>query len=445
MNNLRLLTGCLVAILSGTGWHTFADTPAAMPQGDVISMEQLFEIAEHNSVQLRPSFSAEEEARLEVNVARSAYLPDIEASLSVSGIGDGFTTARDFSDCQKAPIPHFGNGLSLTVSQPLYAGGAIRSGIEMAELKSTASRFATEMQRDNIRFRLAGFYLDLYKYRNLRTVVADNLQLANRMLADMTARFEQGVALRNDITRYELLVANLELELTRIDNTIDILTHNLAVTAGLPAGTRILPDSTMLLRALPADGEAWWCREAADNAPAIALARTGVEISRKGEALVKSERLPHVGIQAAWSLDGPILVEVPPINRNLSYWYVGLGVTYNVASLYKSNKALARSRAATRVAEEQLDAVMQQTDLTIRADYVRYLEAYEELKTRHKSVELADRNYNVTATRYSADMALITDMLDAANARIEADRELVNSRINIIYYYYKLLFSSGKI
>ena len=368
MNNLRLLTGCLVAILSGTGWHTFADTPAAMPQGDVISMEQLFEIAEHNSVQLRPSFSAEEEARLEVNVARSAYLPDIEASLSVSGIGDGFTTARDFSDCQKAPIPHFGNGLSLTVSQPLYAGGAIRSGIEMAELKSTASRFATEMQRDNIRFRLAGFYLDLYKYRNLRTVVADNLRLANRMLADMTARFEQGVALRNDITRYELLVANLELELTRIDNTIDILTHNLAVTAGLPAGTRILPDSTMLLRALPADGEAWWCREAADNAPAIALARTGVEISRKGEALVKSERLPHVGIQAAWSLDGPILVEVPPINRNLSYWYVGLGVTYNVASLYKSNKALARSRAATRVAEEQLDAVMQQTDLTLRAD-----------------------------------------------------------------------------
>ncbi|MDE5902662.1 MAG: TolC family protein, partial [Muribaculaceae bacterium] len=165
MNNLRLLTGCLVAILSGTGLHTFADTPAAMPQGDVISMEQLFEIAEHNSVQLRPSFSAEEEARLEVNVARSAYLPDIEASLSVSGIGDGFTTARDFSDCQKAPIPHFGNGLSLTVSQPLYAGGAIRSGIEMAELKSTASRFATEMQRDNIRFRLAGFYLDLYKYR----------------------------------------------------------------------------------------------------------------------------------------------------------------------------------------------------------------------------------------------------------------------------------------
>ena len=48
-------------------------------------------------------------------------------------------------------------------------------------------------------------------------------------------------------------------------------------------------------------------------------------------------------------------------------------------------------------------------------------------------------------TRYSADMALITDMLDAANSKLDAEQQLVNARINIIYYYYKLLFTSGKI
>lgn len=83
--------------------------------------------------------------------------------------------------------------------------------------------------------------------------------------------------------------------------------------------------------------------------------------------------------------------------------------------------------------------------LTVNSDYVRYLEAYEELKTRQKSVELAERNYHTTSTRYSADMALITDMLDAANARLDAEQQLVNARINIIYYYYKLLFITGKI
>ena len=81
----------------------------------------------------------------------------------------------------------------------------------------------------------------------------------------------------------------------------------------------------------------------------------------------------------------------------------------------------------------------------VRADYVRYLESYEELKSRLKGVELAERNYNVTSTRYSADMALITDMLDAANSLLDAQQQLVNARINIIYCYYKLLFITGKI
>ena len=94
---------------------------------------------------------------------------------------------------------------------------------------------------------------------------------------------------------------------------------------------------------------------------------------------------------------------------------------------------------------EELDATREGVELAVRADYIRYLEAYEECKTQEKSVELAERNYGVTSTRYSADMALITDMLDAANSKLDAEQQLVNARINIIYYYYKLLFISGTI
>lgn len=437
MNNHRLLTGLLAAILSSGGVCVNAQK--------VYSIEELFEIAETNSTQLRPSFTAEEEARKEISVARNGRLPEIEASLSLSYIGDGFITKRNFSDYQKAPIPHFGNGLAVNITQPVYTGGAVTTGIELAELKTTAARFASDLQRDNIRFQLTGFYLDIYKYTNLRRVVDSNIAQARKVLAEMRARYEQGVALQNDITRYELLVSNLELQLIKIDNTLDILNRNLVVIAGLPENTVIEPDSTILARSLPTSGEDWWQQEAAENAPVLKLARTGVDISRKAESLVRSEFLPKVGMKGAWTIDGPILVEVPPINRNLSYWYVGVGVSYNLSSLYKSNKSLSKSRAATRRAIEELDAANENVSLGVRADYVHYLEAYEELKTQQKSVELADRNYRTTSTRYSADMALITDMLDAANSKLDAEQRLVNARINIIYYYYKLLFTSGKI
>lgn len=440
MNNHRLLTGLFIATLWSGGMCA-----AAQSQEKVMTIEDLFEIAETNSAQLRPSFSAEEEARREISVARSERLPEISANLSLSYIGDGFTTKRDFSDYQKAPIPHFGSGLGVTITQPVYTGGAVTAGIEMAELKSTAARYSTELQRDNIRFQLAGFYLDIYKCANLREVVKENIAQARKVLEEMQARYEQGTALQNDITRYELLVSNLELQLVKINNTLEILNNNLVTTAGLPEGTVVMPDSTILARSIPSAGEGWWQQEASENAPALKLAQSGVDINRKAESLVKSERLPKIGLKAGWTIDGPILVEVPPIDRNLSYWYVGVGVSYNLSSLYKSNKSLSKSRAATRHALEQLDATRKNVSMGVRADYVHYLQAYEELKTQQKSVELADRNYRTTSTRYSADMALITDMLDAANAKLDAQQQLVNTRIDIIYYYYKLLFITGKI
>ena len=156
----------------------------------------------------------------------------------------------------------------------------------------------------------------------------------------MEARFQQGTALQNDITRYELLISNLELQLIRIDNTLTIFNNNLVSITGLPAGTVIEPDTTILLRFLPKDSESHWQETAMDNSPGLQLAKNHVEFSRTGEKLAKSEMLPKIGLQAGWTIDGPILVEVPPINRNLSYWWIGLGVCYNISSIYKDNKSV---------------------------------------------------------------------------------------------------------
>lgn len=437
MNNLRLLAGLLCAALLSDGVCSYGQT--------VVTLEEIFESAEAGSAQLRPSLTAQEEARREISVAHSGRLPDISASMSVSYIGDGFTTKRNFSDYQKAPIPHLGTGLSLNISQPVYTGGAVTGAIELAGLKSTAARYAFEFRRDNIRFQLTGLYLDIYKYTNLGRVVESNTASARKVLAEMKARYEQGTALKNDITRYELLVSDLELEQVRIKNTIEILNNNLVTVAGLPEGSAVVPDSAILLKSLPVQGEDWWQQEAVVSSPSLSLARNSVDICRKAETIVRAERMPKIGIQAGWTMDGPIHVEIPPVNRNLGYWYVGVGVSYNLSSLYKSNKSLARSRAATRKAMDELDAAEENVSMAVRTDHVRYLEAYETLKTRRKGVELAMRNYHTVATRYAEGMALVTDMLDAANARLDAEQQLVNARIDIIYYYYKLLFTTGRI
>lgn len=437
MNNLRLLRALLCAELLSS---------AVCGVGQrVVTLDEIFMTAEAQSAQLRPALTAITVAERELDEAKSARLPDLKANLSVSYLGDGFTTKRNFSDYMKAPIPHLGNGLSLTAEQPVYTGGRVTNAIRLAETKVKASTLQSDLTRNNLRLELTSLYLDLYRYANLRKVVESNIAAAKKVLEEMRWRYEHGISLHNDITRYELLISDLDLQLISINNTLTILNNNLVTIAGMPENTVIAPDTTILQKALPSAQESWWQQEAEANSPSLNLAKAGVELSRHGEKLAKSQMLPQIGLRAGWTIDGPILVEVPPINRNLSYWYVGVGVNYNLSSLYKDNKTVAKSRMATRESEELLAATADNVAMTVKSDYIRYLEAYEELKTRDKGCELAESNYHVVSTRYGGGMALLTDMLDAANSRLDAERRLVDARINILFTYYKLLFTAGKI
>ena len=45
--------------------------------------------------------------------------------------------------------------------------------------------------------------------------------------------------------------------------------------------------------------------------------------------------------------------------------------------------------------------------------------------------------------RYLNDLALITDMLDASNSKLNAELQLVNAQINILFNLYKLKKTAG--
>jgi outer membrane protein TolC len=170
-----------------------------------------------------------------------------------------------------------------------------------------------------------------------------------------------------------------------------------------------------------------------------------VQINEHQDKIIRSERLPQVALVAANYLDAPVIIEVPPINKNFNYWYVGVGVKYRFSSFYKTSKSVSKNKFAIQRTTEQYDDAKEQIELTVRADYIRYLEAYGQLSTQLKSVELACQNYSVVSNRYKNDMALITDMLDASNAKLAAEVQLSNAQINIVFDYFKLLYISGTI
>lgn len=409
-------------------------------QSRTMGIEEMFRLADENSKSIQTYRTGKEVADENLKAAKAQRLPDISASLSGSYWGNGKLWDRDFSNATKIDMPHWGNNFALEAQQVVYAGGAISSGIELAELEKQLAEMDWQKNRQDIRFLLVGHYLNLYKLHNQIEVLHKNLELTDQLIANMQARLEEGTALENAITRYELQRETLRLQLAKVEDACKIANHQLVITLHLPEGTVVQPDTTLNDSRIQTLSEANWQELAAQNNLNLQQAETGIKVNRQRVKMERSERLPKISLVAAEHLDGPITIEVPVLDNNFNYWYVGVGVKYNISSLFKNNRKLKAARLNVRKAQETYELAQEQTNHAVQESYVNFLTSFTDLRTQQKSVELADQNYSVTSNRYQNDLALLTDMLDASNMKLSADLGLVNARINVIYNYYKMKY-----
>ena len=125
-------------LLAGGASWAVAQTSTPVSQnankGTAMSIAQLFDKIEENSKSLVTAKTGVEAANLGIESAKSKKLPDLDASLSFSYIGNALLTDRDFSNVHGLSSPHFGNNFAFNAQQVVYAGGAINAGIKLAEL-----------------------------------------------------------------------------------------------------------------------------------------------------------------------------------------------------------------------------------------------------------------------------------------------------------------------
>ena len=408
-----------------------------------LSIEEMFGLADKNSRSIRTFDMAVQEAGQAVKVAKNAQLPSLDVSLSASYLGDGWLADRNFSDGENAPMPHFGNNFALEASQVVYAGGAISHSIALAELQHQLAQLDKEKNKQDIRFLLVGNYLELYQLHNQAEVYKKNIEQTRRLLEDIKAKQQEGLAIKNDITRYELQLKSLELALIQIENSQKIINNQLVTTLGLPQETLIEAD-TGIIRELPfLSPESQWQTTANTSSPILKQAQLGIQQAEQQEKIAKAEQLPSVALFASEHLDGPITIEVPPIDKNFNYWYIGIGEKFNIASVYKSSKKVRLAKLSTQKSIENEQLLQDNIQTAVKAAHIRFAESFTTYDTRLKSLELADQNYEMIRYRYLNDLALITDMLDASNSKLNAELQVANARIDILYHYYQLKKAAG--
>lgn len=427
------------------GLFVFSQTIYAQQgQERTITIKELFELTKENHPNLKVSKTDIAIAKQDVEVAKNAQLPTLNAALQGYYLGDAHIIDKDFSNSTRVDMPHFGNTFSIDASQLIWKGGMVKNGIKAQSLKEELTELNYQSNEQSIKLLVLGYYLDLYQLLNQKSVYQQNIQLAEQRLQNINKFYNQGMVTRNDVIRGELQLSNLKLALQVVENNRQILNKQLTTALGLSENTQIVPDETILSNVpkalLMEDYRAF-----AQNHPTILMTKKAVDIYETSEKITRAEMMPSLSAFAGNQLARPITTSTPALDMYTNGWSAGLSLNFNIDALYKTPKKIKQVRFEKDKAIAQANEAEQMIDVAVNAAYIKYNEAVTQNNTLEKNKELSDENYRIMNSKYNNQLAILLDLIDASNQKLDAELQFANSEISIVYAYYKLLKESGNL
>ena len=432
---------------------------ACPTSAEQLTLCELYQRADSESVVIRIAESELTAANLGVRQARNALLPSLKADISGSYIGDAYLLSRGFStlgtsnvvlaglgpqsiENGRQPTPHWGNNFSFEASQIIYAGGAIKAGIESAKIGERLAQLQVTKSKQEVRFMLTGFYLDLVKLDNQRHVLDTHISLTEQVLAMMRARHEAGTTLVSDLTRYELQLKQLQLARIRLIDAEAIIQHQLQTM--LHTDRTITPDTSFLQQEYTqlesSVIETYWQQQACTSNLSLQQAEAAGEMALQHVKTTRAASIPHIALVIRDELFGPYTNDLIPTNANVNAWFVGIGIHYDIDQLWHNHRAIQKARTERHIAQDRVTLAREEANNQVHAAYTAFLTSFTEVDTQLKQQQLANETYELVSRRYENDLALLTDLLDASSTKLTADLALVNARVGLLYNYYQLKY-----
>jgi len=414
----------------------------ATAQEHSLTLEKALELGLQNHQQLKISEAGVDVSKHQLQTAKNQMLPSVEFSANAFYLGDVTILNSDWSKAQTIEMPHFGNTFGLQASQLLYKGGVIRKSIEIAELKmqlAELDRFANEQ---DIKFLIISNYLDIQKLLNQIKVLELNKNLAEQVFENITKMYEQEMVTRNELIRSELQIKNLEQTLLTMKNGHAILSNQLSYALGLPNDVLIITEESHYL-GITLQAQNFYSEMAHKNNPALQMTAKNVAIAERNIAIQKSNWFPAISAFGGYNMQRPLTTSTPPMDMYNNSWQVGLNLTFKLDNLYKNRQNVNVSKSQARIAQETLALVQQNIEIGVNAAFLKCREAEEQVYLMDETKNLANENYEIVQAKYLNQLAIMAEMTDASNAKLNAELQFVNAVINAQFQYYSLLKSTG--
>lgn len=418
-------------------------TPLHLPEADTLFLpiDRLLVLGVEQSLRLQADHIQEEASAERIRTARSEQLPEVGIGLKGGFTGQPVVFRRGLTEPTRPDAPDWSQNYAIDLVQPIYAGGRIRHGIRRAEIERRIARLTLQADRATVKLELLRQYMQLFSLWKQCEVLQRNIEESEQRLKDIRQMKAEGLITNNDVLRSEIRLTDDRLALHEAQNDTRLASQQLDIWMGLSEGTVIRPDTSLLSLAFAPLPYATYIATACENDPLLRVLQARTDLARNDVTLTRSASLPTISLHAGNTLARPIARTLQDLYGN--NWNIGLSVSYPLSSLYR-NRHKVRERehdVALRLNAEQQQ--LQQIRMTVRTAFLHHEEALERVRVLELSVRQAEENYRIMRNRYLAQLAILTDLLDADKLRLESELRLTTARAEVVYTYYELQRACG--
>ncbi len=296
------------------------------------------------------------------------------------------------------------------MSWNLYDGGQTRIGWDQARQGERIAALNLDRSEQQIIAQVAKAYVGLLLAFENQAVVVQALDTAQAHLKLIQDRFRSGLAVKSDVLRAQVRIADLEQQRLMAGSQIQVAQAMLHAAMGQPDDGRIEP-TTPITRCKPTDGVLdQWIEQALDQRPDLKQVALQEDIAEKQIARARAGHYPTLALQGNYEINSE---DFSDSNDNYS---VGAVLRVNLYSGQRISSQAAAAKSMMAKVQALRKAMQLGARVQTQRAFYQAQSSWQSIAVSRQAVDQAEEGLRIVANRYSSGLLTIVDLLDAQTA-----------------------------
>jgi outer membrane protein TolC len=379
----------------------------------------------------------------QVTQVRAGALPQVTSALgynrTLASIFDDFVMAPPADDEEDPGLGDLFGDLpfgrpntwtaSLQITQPLYSGGRVGTGLAIAYQVRRAADLELEEAEAEIALQVRTAYFQAVLASEFVDIAREAYELATAQLEQVELFRRQGTASEFDVLRARVERDNLEPSIIEAANARRLAELNLKRIINVPAAQPLALSTPLDPRLLDVDGAA--LRAALDRRPALGALEAVVSAREGAVRIARAARLPSVGLAGTFAYQAFPRSVAPSQDDWRRDWMVGVQMSLPVFTGFRVSGQVEQARAELERARLQRDQARQGMELELEAALGEFVAARAQIEARRATVGQARRTLELAELRFRSGLAT---QLDVSAARLLLEQARVNEAQSLFNY-----------